>query len=101
MQEPKRYFEFFTVTLLFGVGCGFASFQTFAYQNRYDSSLVDMTHVAMLVGGIVGLGFGLILDATVKDSQSRKTLIKWLWAMLVLCVYLFLACHPASNVVHS
>jgi predicted benzoate:H+ symporter BenE len=90
---PKSQTSFRVVTLPLGIGCGFAALHTYAFM--YDSSLfryhfLEASLVAMLVGGSVGLGFGLILDAKVEDSHSRKRLNSWLWTIYITGGILFL-----------
>ena len=77
--------------LLLGIGCGYAVLNMFA---RWHPVLEENL-VVMLVGAIVGLVFGLALDAKFKDSQSRKKLISWLWTILITGAILFYFFHPA------
>jgi hypothetical protein len=89
---------FVVVCLLLGIGGGFASFDIYAGLDGYGwlgRHYINQTLIAMVVGGTLGLLVGLLLDTKIKTPPRRSSTAGWLWAMLCICVFLFIFLCPA------
>ncbi len=79
--------------MLVGVAAGFAPMELYAISEGYEWSSPDympQTLLAMCAGGVMGLATGWIVDACVFDSESRKRVVRGMWALLLICAVLFL-----------
>lgn len=84
--------------MLIGIGCGFVPFDMHAGAEGHiwnSHGYTTSTLVAMAFGGLIGIGFGWLLNATVRDAQERRKLVRLLWASYCCGVFLYLFIRPA------
>ena len=84
--------------LLFGLVIGFAPFEMYAaadgwgWLSRYH---LNRTLTAMVVGGVIGLAIGFVLDARLRTAQQRSATIGWIWTILATGYFFYLFFRPA------
>jgi hypothetical protein len=79
--------------MLVGVAAGFAPMDLYAVSEGFEWSCPDymsLTVLAMCVGGVMGLATGWMVDACVFDAESRRKVVRRMWALLLIGTVLFL-----------
>ena len=95
MSKPASLYPFgvLVATMLVGVAAGFAPMELYAISEGYEWSSPDyvpQTLLAMCAGGVMGLATGWTVDACVFDAESRRRIVRSLWALLLIGTVLFL-----------
>lgn len=99
-RNPKREFGLLSVSMLIGIGGGFASHDLYAGLNGYDGFspyYVNQTVNGMIFGCVAGIAIGWILDACVANAETREMLQKCLWVLLCIGFILFWLFRPALH----
>ena len=101
-SSASKQSSFLIVSLLLGIGAGFAPFDIHAALGGYTGLsryYVDNTVLAMAIGGTTGLALGLVLDSKIKAPKLRARVAGWMWTALAIGVILFAAFRPSFQYV--
>ena len=102
LRTPKFSQGFLVTGLIVGLGLGFLVADRIAADSGHfwnnSTYTIDVTITCLIVGPILGLAVGLVLDIAVRDTKTRSQILEFTWWMILVCVLLYWAWPPVQRV---
>jgi hypothetical protein len=101
MIKPQTIFGFLVVSTLFGIVGGYVTADLIAASGGYywnSGRFTDLMVICLAAGIALGIVVGCVLDATIRNSNTRRGIVGMLWILLAGSMLMYMLLSPAIDV---